>query len=184
VTSEEFEQRLAWHMEKAKLEITQSVLMMGPESNDFVHTATLVLSNGKEREFALAFWDRRELATCMEVVSATCRDLSASALIIRSRALRLNTERIFSELEMPASDRPLRRAATWEWLRRNTTDGRSVSLRPDYRRECLLVVGLGPRLPNVGIVQYYDQSNHNMIFVGAPAFSFGFEFPLIRKWWQ
>src|SRR5258708_20043233 len=96
----------------------------------------------------------------------------------------LNTERIKKELDVDEGDRMARRAAIARWVRKKTGDGRVVSLPSEYQKWCLLVLGLGPRLPRLGLVQYYHLRSNETIFIGPPALSLGFQSPLIRQWSQ
>jgi hypothetical protein len=175
-------ERLLYHMEVAKEELARRRRV---EANDeFIQTAILILPDGTEQELSLAFYDCCEQKICMSELSAACLGLDASALIIRARALLLNTDRIKKELDVDGGDRIARRAAIVRWVKKKTRDGRVVSLPSEYQKWCLLVLGLGPRLPSIGLVQYYDRRSNETIFIGQPALSLGFEFPLIRKWWQ
>jgi len=175
-------ERILGHMEVAKEELARRRRVKADDG--FVQTAILILPDGTEHELALAFYDCCEQKVCMRELSAACLELDASALIIRARALLLNTERIKKELDVDEGDRMARRAAIARWVRKKTGDGRVVSLPSEYQKWCLLVLGLGPRLPSLGLVQYYDRIGTETIFIGQPALSLGFEFPLIRKWWQ
>jgi len=175
-------ERILYHMEVAKEQLTRRRRVEADD--EFVQTAILILPDGREQESALTFYDCCEQKICMCELSAACLELDASALIIRARALLLNTDRIKKELDLDGGDRMARRAAIARWVRKRTGDGRVVSLPSEYQKWCLLVLGLGPRLPSLGLVQYYDRSGNETIFIGQPALSLGFEFPLIRKWWQ
>jgi len=175
-------ERIVYHMEVAKEELARRRRVKADD--EFTQTAILILPDGQEEELALVFYDYCEQKTCMSELSAVCLELDASALIIRARALLLNTDRIKKELDVDGCDRTARRAAIARWVRTRTGDGRVVSLPTEYQKWCLLVLGLGPMLPSLGLVQYYDRSGNETIFIGRPALSLGFEFPLIRKWWQ
>ncbi len=175
-------ERILYHMEVAKEHLMRR-RRVGAD-DEFVQTAILILPGGREQELALAFYDCCEQRVCMRELSAACLELDASALIIRARALLLNTDRIKKELDVDGGDRMARRAAIARWVRKRTGDGRVVNLPSEYQKWCLLVLGLGPRLPSLGLVQYYDRSCNETIFIGQPALSLGFEFPLIRKWGQ
>lgn len=175
-------ERILYHMEVAKEELARRRRVEADD--EFVQTAILILPDGREHELALAFYDCCEQKVCMCEVSVACLELDASALIIRARALLLNTDRIKKELDVDGGDRMAGRAAIARWVQKKTGDGRVVSLPSEYQKWCLLVLGIGPRLPSLGLVQYYDRIGSETIFMGQPALSLGFEFPLIRKWWQ
>ncbi len=102
-------ERIVYHMEVAKEELACRRRVKADD--EFAQTAILILPDGKEQELALAFYDYCEQKTCMSELSTACLELDASALIIRARALLLNTDRIKKELDVDGCDRTARRAA-------------------------------------------------------------------------
>src|SRR5260370_20339649 len=109
-------ERLSYHMEVAKQELARRRRV---EANDeFIQTAILILPDGTEQELTLAFYDCCEQKICMSELSAACLGLDASALIIRARALLLNTDRIKKELDVDGGDRIARRAAIVRWVKK------------------------------------------------------------------
>src|SRR6266478_8285848 len=113
-------------MEVAKEELARRRRVQADDG--FVQTAILILPDGTEHELALAFYDCCEQKVCMRELSAACLELDASALIIRARALLLNTDQIKKELDVDGGDRMVRRAAIARWVKKKTRDGRVVSL--------------------------------------------------------
>jgi len=182
VDKQRLKERIGYHMEVAKNDLAARRRV--EDEDEFVQTAILVHPEGYEQEVPLAFYDYCEQQECMRLLSAKCLELGASALIIRARALLLSTSQIKKELNIDESDRAGYRSAIARWVREMATDGRVVSLPPRYQEWCLLVFGLGPRLPNLGLVQYYSRTGNETNFIGGPMLSLGFEFPLIRKWWH
>jgi hypothetical protein len=182
VDKQRLTERISYHMGVAKKDLAGRS-QVGAE-DQFVQTAILVHPEGYEQEVPLAFYDYCEQQECMRRLSEKCVELGVSALIIRARALLLSTSQIKKELKIDECDRDGYRSAIARWIQEMARDGRVVSLPPRFQKWCLLVFGLGPRLPSLGLVQYYIRTGKETNFIADPILSLGFEFPLIRKWWQ
>jgi hypothetical protein len=182
VKVKDFELLILRHMETAKKALATGIREHRPI--EFVQTAIAVLPDGSEDELALTVPAGCETQLWLNTLSAAIQKLSPAAVIIRAAGIRLNSDLVSKETDLSMKNRTTRMDNIFRWMNPKLENGRIDSLPSKYFRHCLLVAGLGPRLPNLGMTQEYTSRDGMLTLVGGQALGEGYEIPFLRKWWH
>jgi hypothetical protein len=182
VNVEDFQQLIIRHMETAKEALAMGVRIR--KSVEIMQTAIVILPDGREHELPLVIPAGCDPRVWLKTFSTAIQELNPAALIVRAAGIRLNSVLLSNEVNLSTKNRTTRMENIFKWLGPKLVNGRIDSLPAKYFRHCLLVAGLGPRLPALGMMQEYTSKDGVLPFVGEQALGEGYEFPFLRKWWH
>lgn len=187
VTEEILRERLQYYAQQSVEEARRIGPESDPDTSDFVAKVAIFGAHGQEARNINCGFTTENKRHRMAVVAEVCRVTLAQGLIFRNNGTVANSSKLAEMMGLNHPDPHDRQkmdyfeSRMWKWIKSNYGKERLAALPPELRRDCLFIFGMGPHLPELGIMLEYQWKDGIMTTEGGEIRPM--QNSLIPRWW-